>query len=92
MAPESFDLRNNAFPKTKYKTEERKEEKKNSYKNSKNTEIYVVQWLRQLVACMSLQRDGFQTRRVYLGFVVENVALEQDILRVLLVSHYTFFT
>jgi hypothetical protein len=42
-----------------------------------------VQWVRQLVAGLSPRKPGFSHRLVHLGFVVDEVVLEQVFLRVL---------
>jgi hypothetical protein len=42
-----------------------------------------VVWPRQKVSLFSPQTPGFNTRAIYLGFVVDNVALGQVFLQVL---------
>lgn len=42
-----------------------------------------VQWIRKLVAGLSLRRNRFDAGSVHVGFVVEEISLEQDFLQVL---------
>jgi hypothetical protein len=46
-------------------------------------ELGAAPWLRRLVACLSPRRTVFVRRSVYLGFVVDEVALEQAFVRFL---------
>jgi hypothetical protein len=46
-----------------------------------------VPWLRRLVAGLSPRRPGFVPRSLYVGFVVDKVALGQALLRVILFYH-----
>jgi hypothetical protein len=67
------------------------------YKKEQALEL-AVPWLRRLVACLPPRRPGFDPGLVYVGFVVDKVALGQVFPRVLrfspvnfvpLVLHYT---
>jgi hypothetical protein len=53
-------------------------------------ENLAIQWLRQLVAGLSLQRAGFDPGSFHVGFVVDKVALGQVFLRVLQFSLVNF--